>query len=207
MHNPMLDRLADVLARGQTIVTVLSVDQAKAQLADAKALRRADKGSEADVLRIEALVAQSEFTAAEAKSLEVVAEQRLRVMLHAKPERTLSIGVDVLAKPPIPALPSVDDLVAEALRNRLEIRSTDMATTSAYLSGLAKLDLSDGRSLITPLVLALLTLAIDVPQAISGEELRWARMPRLARVSLAAVMITLLLASHDTGQPFIYFQF
>jgi D-alanyl-lipoteichoic acid acyltransferase DltB (MBOAT superfamily) len=89
----------------------------------------------------------------------------------------------------------------------LFFRSTDMATTSAYLSGLAKLDLSDANALVPPALLAALTLLIDVPQAIGGEELRWARMPRLARVSLAAALVTLLLASQDTGQPFIYFQF
>lgn len=116
-----------VLAKGQTIVTQLSVDQANIQLADAKAMRAADKGSNADVLRIEALVAQAEFTQAEARSLESVAESRLRIVLHIPTDRPLAIGIDVLTAPPMPALPSIDELVAEALRNRLEIQSTEAA--------------------------------------------------------------------------------
>ena len=51
------------------------------------------------------------------------------------------------------------------------------------------------------------TLAIDLPQALSGQELRMARMPRLARIPVAAVLVMLLLLTGDSGQPFIYFQF
>ncbi|NUP05277.1 MAG: TolC family protein [Polyangiaceae bacterium] len=114
-----------ILAKGQVVVAHMSVEQANAQLADAKALRKAEKGSEADVMRIEALVAQSEFTETEARSNEVIAEQRLRVILHTPATRQLAIGVDVLATPATPALPGVDALIAEAVRNRLEILSTE----------------------------------------------------------------------------------
>ncbi len=114
-----------VLARGQTIVTASSVEQAKNQLADVKALRKADKGSDADVMRIEALVAQAEYTHAEAKALESVAEQRLRTTIHAEPKRKLEIGVDVFKNPVAPALASSDELFAEALKSRLEILSTE----------------------------------------------------------------------------------
>jgi len=114
-----------ILAKGQVVVTEQSVEQAKAQLADAKSLRRAEKGSDADVMRIEALVAQAEFTQAEAKAQEIVAEQRLRTTLHTTPTRKLAIGVDVFADPAEPALPPADDLFAEAVRNRLEILSAE----------------------------------------------------------------------------------
>ncbi len=114
-----------ILAKGQVVVTQQSVEQSKAQLADAKALRKAEKGSDADVMRIEALVAQAELTEADAKSQEIVAEQRLRTTMHAPQNRPLAIGVDVFADPAQPALPSDNDLFAEAIRSRLEILSAE----------------------------------------------------------------------------------
>lgn len=117
--------LSWILSKGQVVVAQQSVDQANNQLADAKAIRKAEKGSDADVLRIEALLAQAEFTRAEAKALETVAEQRLRVVMHATADRTLAIGVDVLTPPALPALPSAEELIAEAIKNRLEILSAE----------------------------------------------------------------------------------
>lgn len=117
--------LSWVLARGQSIVAQKSVEQANAQLADIKATLAAEKASKADVLRVEALVAQNEFTLAEAKALELTAEQRLRTVLHTNSDRQLAIGVDVFATPAVPALPKIDVLVAEAVKNRLDILSLE----------------------------------------------------------------------------------
>jgi D-alanyl-lipoteichoic acid acyltransferase DltB (MBOAT superfamily) len=89
----------------------------------------------------------------------------------------------------------------------LFFRSTDTATTVAYLEGLAKLDFSGVRALVPVALLAALTLLVDVPQAVTRDELRWAHLPRIARVPLAAVLVLFLLSSQETGQPFIYFQF
>lgn len=116
-----------IRAKGAVIVAEQSVEQSKSQLADAKAILAAGKGSNADVMRIEALVAQAEFNVSEAATFAKVAEQRLRILLHAPANRRFEIGVDVLAKPSLPALPGVEELVAEALRNRLEILSTEEA--------------------------------------------------------------------------------
>lgn len=116
-----------ILAKGQVIVAQQSVEQANNQLKDAKTLRKADKGSDADVLRIEALVAQAEFLEAEARALETIAEQRLRVIMHASADRQMSVGVDVMTPPPVPNLPPLEELVTEAISNRLEILSTEEA--------------------------------------------------------------------------------
>ncbi|MFO0554377.1 MAG: TolC family protein [Polyangiaceae bacterium] len=115
------------LAKGQVVVADRSVDQAKAQLTDAKAVRAADQASDGDVFRIEALVAQAEGLAAEARAQEFLAGQRVRTIIHAAADRQLSIGVDVFAIPGVPTMPNVDDLLAEALRNRLELQSMDEA--------------------------------------------------------------------------------
>ncbi len=113
-----------VLAKGQVVVADRAVESAKAQLADAKVAKEVGNASVADVMRIEALLAQADFTAAEARSLEQVAEQRLRIVLHTDASRQLAIGVDVLTPQAIPPMPSVDDLVREAIASRLEMRAT-----------------------------------------------------------------------------------
>lgn len=113
------------LSRGQTAVASQSVDQAKNVLKDMKASLAADKAAPVDVLRIEALVAQAEFTLAEAKAAEFVSEQRLRTILHTPAEQSLTVGIDLFAAPAAPALPAVEELVKEAVDHRLELLATD----------------------------------------------------------------------------------
>jgi hypothetical protein len=58
------------------------------------------------------------------------------------------------------------------------------------------------------LVLAILTLMIDVPQALADDEqfvLRWGMAPRAAAVAAACLM--LLFSGQMRHEPFIYFQF
>ncbi len=89
----------------------------------------------------------------------------------------------------------------------LFFRSTTFDITTAYIEGLLRADFTVARSLVPVAALAALTLAIDLPQALSGDELRFARLPRLVRVPVAATLIVLMAFSADSGQPFIYFQF
>ena len=89
----------------------------------------------------------------------------------------------------------------------LFFRSTSFAVTLAYLHGLSAFDFGGARALVPVALLAAMTLLIDLPQALSGDELRVARMPRLVRIPLAAAMLVLMLWSGSSGQPFIYFQF
>jgi outer membrane protein TolC len=112
-----------VLARGQTLVTQSAVDQAKSQLADAKATFQVGSISQADVMRIEALLAGAELNAAEAATREIVARERLRTILRAPPEREFLIGVDVFKDPGLPKLATSEALVQEAVRNRLELQA------------------------------------------------------------------------------------
>ncbi len=112
------------LSKGQTVVAEKSVEQAKNQLKDVNSSLSADRAAKVDVLRIEALVAQAEFTLAEARSNEFVAEHRLRTVLHAPSDRPLSVGIDLFGTPNIPALASLDELVREAVDHRLELVAT-----------------------------------------------------------------------------------
>ena len=89
----------------------------------------------------------------------------------------------------------------------LFFRSTDLALTQRYLSGLFAGVFEPTRLLRITAVLYLLMLAIDLPQYLTDDETRIARLPRLVRLPVAACMWLLLFASRDSGEPFIYFQF
>jgi D-alanyl-lipoteichoic acid acyltransferase DltB (MBOAT superfamily) len=89
----------------------------------------------------------------------------------------------------------------------LFFRSTSFDLTLAYLRGLSALDFGGAKALGPVALLSALTLAIDLPQALSNDELRVARTPRLVRIPIAAAVLVLLVLSGDSGQPFIYFQF
>ena len=131
-----------VLARGAVVVEGLAVESAKAQLTDAKATFEVGNASQADVLRIEAQLAQAEYTESQARANETVAEHRLRTLLHARSDRAFAIGVDVFKEPQIPKVGSVEELVQESVMARLELESTtearkaleeaDSATAAGY---------------------------------------------------------------------------
>jgi hypothetical protein len=90
----------------------------------------------------------------------------------------------------------------------LFFRAHDTGTTIAYLSGLSALSPGGEGALLPVLVLWGLTLAIDLPQAVTDDELfalRWAFMPRAAAVAAACLVI--LFSGQMTHEPFIYFQF
>ncbi|MBL9028749.1 MAG: TolC family protein [Myxococcales bacterium] len=131
-----------VLARGATVVQNEALEAVKAQLADAKATFEVGNASQADVLRIEAQLAQAEYSLSQAQAAERVALSRLRTTIHAPSKRQLTIGVDVINVPKIPAFGSEDELVQEAVQARLELESTaearkaleeaDSATAAGY---------------------------------------------------------------------------
>lgn len=131
-----------VLAKGSVVVEGEAVEAAKAQLADAKATFEVGNASMADVLRIEAQLAQAEYTLSQAKAAERVAESRLRTTVHAPPGRSFAIGIDVFRTPAMPKMGSEDELVREAVQARLELESTaearkaleeaDAATAAGY---------------------------------------------------------------------------
>jgi alginate O-acetyltransferase complex protein AlgI len=90
----------------------------------------------------------------------------------------------------------------------LFFRSHDLATTSVYLAGLFALTPGFEGAVLPVVALWSLTLAIDLPQAITDEEcpiLEWQLVPRAAFVTGG---LLLLLVSGNLGhEPFIYFQF
>jgi D-alanyl-lipoteichoic acid acyltransferase DltB (MBOAT superfamily) len=90
----------------------------------------------------------------------------------------------------------------------LFFRSHDIATTGAYLTGLFSFTLGNEGALIPVFVLALLTLAVDVPQALADNEHMLIGWPVVPRAAFVAGGLLLLLFSGNLGnEPFIYFQF
>ncbi len=95
----------------------------------------------------------------------------------------------------------------------LFFRSHDMATTSAYLTGLASLSgwlhppLDAWRGFLALGLLTGLTLAIDLPQAITDDEYCFLHMGEWRRAALAGTAVLLIALSGSAAVPFIYFQF
>jgi outer membrane protein TolC len=114
-----------VLSRGNVVVAQQSVAQAKTQLDDAKLALNVGTASKADVMRVEALLAQSQYLEAEARAQESTAEQQVRTVLHMPPSRRLTSAVDVLGAKPDASVPSFESLYAEALQNRMDLAAVE----------------------------------------------------------------------------------
>lgn len=110
-----------VQAKGQSAVTAMSVEQAQALVEDAKVGVSAGTLARADLMRVEAQLAQAQFTDAEAQSIESTAEERLRTLTGLPPGQPLGVGIDVFTAPATPPVENLDALMAEASRNRLDL--------------------------------------------------------------------------------------
>ena len=90
----------------------------------------------------------------------------------------------------------------------LFFRSPDSATTLAYLQGLSAFDLSGEGAAVPVMALGALMLAIDIPQAVTGDETAMLHWPVPARAALASAgMLLFLISGNAQNEPFIYFQF
>jgi D-alanyl-lipoteichoic acid acyltransferase DltB (MBOAT superfamily) len=90
----------------------------------------------------------------------------------------------------------------------LFFRARDTATTWSYLAGLLSMRGGYEGAILPALALALMTLAIDVPQAIADDEctlVTWTPVRRAAFVT--AGLLFVLFSGTQGHEPFIYFQF
>jgi outer membrane protein TolC len=114
-----------IRAKGQVVVAREALARDKAHAEDAKRIFQVGYASKADVLGLEAQVAQSEQLVVAAEAFEAVTDEQLRLVLQAPPGKELRIGVDVLhsgTSVPPETLAALQD---EALKRRLEIRALD----------------------------------------------------------------------------------
>lgn len=120
--------------RGVASLVVIedSLERTRSRLVDAENLFNAGSATRSDVLRVDALVSSQQSAIADARAFRKIAERNLAVMMN-EPTRAYDVGEDILAPPPdLGELPSVDDLIAEAQANRLEVRSLERAVDGMH---------------------------------------------------------------------------
>ena len=116
-------------ARGQKVMTRLSVALSERHLEDAKIGLDAGVISEADVARLEAQVAQSMHLARMTANFEKVAEEQLRLVMRIEDDVPLDNGIDVLVEPQKIAT-SLPRLKRMAMRQRLDRKALARAADS-----------------------------------------------------------------------------
>jgi outer membrane protein TolC len=110
--------------RLQQLVAEDALDQAKAHLSDAKAELAAGKASQADLLGVQAEVAQNELLVVRAKNAVALEEDRLRTAIHDETARSYEIGEELLTDPaPVASENDFKALLTEAVSQRAELRS------------------------------------------------------------------------------------
>ncbi|MFT3764098.1 MAG: TolC family protein [Minicystis sp.] len=114
-----------VRAKGSAVVAAEAVEQAKAHVDDAKKSFSVGLASKADVLRIEAQLAAAQQSLAESQAFAAVAEEQLRTVINAPPDRQLEIGSDVMHEAANPPTETLQGLQQQAMQRRLEIRALD----------------------------------------------------------------------------------
>jgi outer membrane protein TolC len=117
-------------ARGGVTVAVQALNDQRAHLRDARNQFDVGNASKADVLRAETAVSSAGLALVQAENFASLSEKQLRVALHVADEIPLVPGEDLDA--PLPAqAPNLQGLIAEAVRQRAEVKSADANAASA----------------------------------------------------------------------------
>lgn len=106
----------------QVAVTRDAYETAEARLTDARVSHRVGYLTNADLLRIEALVASAEAAIVEAEAFEELARENLSVIMD-EPVREWEIGQDVLSGKGRSDRAKMHEMVSEALSNRNELKA------------------------------------------------------------------------------------
>lgn len=115
-----------VRARLQRVLAEQALEQARAQQRRVSALLSAGRAADVDLQQALAFNAEAELTLSRADTLQALAEQRLRTVVHAPPEEGLAVGENVLA--PFPGAEeqqALEELYREAEQQRLELKALD----------------------------------------------------------------------------------
>ena len=127
-----------IRTRGQALVAVQALEQARGHLRDAQQMFAAGLISRADALRAESQVKSMELLVTRTENMVALAEEQLHIVMHDPGNRRYEIGEDVTA--PLPARPGDADLPRlqdEAFDHRLELRALDQ--TAGSVRDLARL--------------------------------------------------------------------
>lgn len=114
-------------ARAQAAIARKAVEQTRARLSDARASFQAGVISKAELLRIEALVSNTELVVARSESLVALTAGQLAIIME-DPKPAYFVGEGVPLPEQIPAARGTSEqLIREALVRRLEVQSIDEA--------------------------------------------------------------------------------
>ena len=116
-----------VNAKLRVVVAEQALGQARAHLKDTKAMLAAGTVSQADVLRVESLVAKGELMRATSQTLCELTEEQLRVTMHAPDRRAFHIGEDIRLPTSAASHPPLVTLFGEALASRPDLAALDAA--------------------------------------------------------------------------------
>lgn len=116
-------------ALGQVAVTEKSLERVQARLKDVQSSFAVGMVTKASLLRMEAQVAATVSALEAAKGFRDLAEQQLAVIMHDRGGRYV-LGEDVLVQTAEPLSQPVEELVSEAERNRLELKSLERTSQS-----------------------------------------------------------------------------
>jgi outer membrane protein TolC len=112
-------------ARSSFIVSEQGLSTAQAHLKDVDSAVKVGSASKADYMRVESQVAATELLVERTKNLVALVEEQLRVMMHDSADSSYELGEDLTIVPTTNAPANFNDLVAEALDRRLEVRALD----------------------------------------------------------------------------------
>lgn len=126
--------LEHVRAVGAFNVAELALAQAEAHREQVQAFVDAGTASRADLLRVEATVAQVRVSVAQARSGVQISARALGLLMAGPddPIPTIAIGED-LSQPPTPVGGSIDELEQRALENRTELAALRLSARSQEL--------------------------------------------------------------------------
>ncbi|MBW2457324.1 MAG: TolC family protein [Deltaproteobacteria bacterium] len=114
-----------IRVQGVIAVADRSVELLERHLEDAKAIHRGGLIARADVLRIEAELANRQHEVRSAHAGQNVVAEQLRTLMHVKPETPLAIGIDVIEQAPKGESRKLPELIQIALTNRPELKALD----------------------------------------------------------------------------------
>lgn len=113
-----------VRTRLEKVVAEQALSEAGAQLARMQALYSVGRAAQADLLQAQAFQADAQLVLSQSETNGAIAEEQLRIGIHASPDEPLSVGEDVLADFSAKhESKSIDELFREALQSRLELRA------------------------------------------------------------------------------------
>jgi len=113
------------------VVAEQALSQASAQLARVRALASVGRAAQADLLQAQAFEADAQLTLSQSRTQRTIAEERLRLALHAPFGERLTVGEDVLAEFEGKEEPrAVEELYREALGARLELKALERSRAS-----------------------------------------------------------------------------